>query len=212
MNPWLEIDAILAKHQGGLLFNQSLVDRERTCDISPCGLYRNVLRVIWDKSRKPKMFIGLNPSKADMERNDPTLLRCVDFAVQWDCGGLVMANACAYRSTDPQGMLSFEGDQIGPQNTLEFLNALAAECAGNPIAAWGKHADEVSCFMASGGTSAKPPSTTRGDFLKRFMGPLDCLRLNKDGSPQHPLYLPASLKPIPFNYKLADSAGCAGEK
>src|SRR5690349_14124989 len=111
-DPWIEIDALLTRHAGGALFSPPMGERERTCDISPCGLYRNVLRIIWDKSRKPKMFIGLNPSKADMKRNDPTVLRCVDFAIQWDCGGLVMCNAFAFRSTDPKAMMAFEGNKI----------------------------------------------------------------------------------------------------
>lgn len=177
---------------------------ERACHFSPCRTYRYSLRITWDAARKPQLFIGLNPSTADEENDDPTVRRCIDYAHRWGAGGLVMANACAYRATDPKAMLAFDGDQIGPKNTIEYLQRLASECAGNPVAAWGKHADKVPFFGASGGTSGKRPSTTRGDFLKRFMGPLDCLRLNKDGSPCHPLYLPATLTPIPFNY-----ASCA---
>lgn len=162
----------------------------RTCHFSPCRTYRYELRIIWDESRKPQMFIGLNPSTADEENDDPTIRRCINYAQQWGAGGLVMVNACAYRATDPKAMLAFPGDQVGPKNTIDYLESIAAQCQNKPIAAWGRHADKV-CI---------PGLPRRGWLLKNIMGPLDCLRINGDGSPCHPLYLPKELRPIPFNY------------
>lgn len=164
---------------------------ERTCHFSPCRTYRYELRIIWDQTKRPQMFIGLNPSTADEENDDPTVRRCIDFAQRWGAGGLVMVNACAYRATDPKAMLKFAGDQVGSENTIEYLERLAVGCQNKPIAAWGKHADEI---------VGRAWRRGRGQCLKALMGPLDCLRLNGDGSPAHPLYLPKTLTPIPFNY------------
>lgn len=164
---------------------------QRTCHFSPCRMYRYELRIIWDEARKPQMFIGLNPSTADEENDDPTIRRCIDYAQRWEAGGLVMTNACAFRATDPKVMLAHQGDPVGPENTTKYLERLAAGCQNKPIAAWGKHANDVKNILWTAG---------RGHFLKNIMGPLDCLRLNGDGSPAHPLYLPARLAPIPFNY------------
>lgn len=163
----------------------------RTCHFSSCRVYRYELRVIWDPKRKPKMFIGLNPSTADEVQDDPTVRRCINFARDWGCGGLIMTNAFAFRSTDPKIMLAHP-DPIGEENTPEYLRALARNCEGNPVAAWGKHAGSI----LQPGT----PDWHRGFYLRKKMGRLDCLSINLDGSPKHPLYLSKTLRPIPWNY------------
>lgn len=170
---------------------------ERTCHFSPCRKYRYVLKIIWDSSKKPQMILGLNPSSADEENDDPTIRRCIDFAQRWGAGGLVMCNAAAYRATDPRVMLAFDGDKVGEENTVAYLESIAAQCRNKPIAAWGKHASKI---FWQGHDGLSQCAWNRNQELKKFMGPLDCLRINGDGSPCHPLYLPASLTPIPWNY------------
>ena len=174
----------------------------RIAEFSDCMLYRNSLRIIWDLTRNPKMFVGLNPSTADQDQDDPTVRRCIDYAKRWGCGGLVMANACSYRATDPKVMLSFTGYPIGPENTIEYLKLLAAFCAGRPIAAWGKNLLKV-----HGG---KGQRVNRHDLLIRAIE-FDCLRVNKDGTPAHPLYLPATLMPAPFNYGKGETNAWRGD-
>src|SRR5690348_5710081 len=171
---------------------------QRTCHFSPCRKYRYELRITWNPAIPPQMFIGLNPSTADEENDDPTIWRCIDFSLRWGAGGLVMTNACAYRATDPKVMLAFKGDQVGPENTIRYLEKIAAGCMNKPIAAWGKNASKVRWASDSAGELCEC-EWNRHQELKKFMGPLHCLRLNKDGSPCHPLYLPADLKPFPFN-------------
>lgn len=155
----------------------------RTCAFSPCRTYRYELRIIWDVQRSPLMVIGLNPSKADENQDDPTLRRCQDFAHRWNHGGLVMTNLFAYRSTDPRAMLRFQGDAVGPDNDEALVRAVY-EC-NFVLCAWGKHG-------AHQGRAA-----TVYKRLHQF-ATLHCLRLNKDGSPEHPLYVPATTQPIPF--------------
>jgi len=38
------------------------------------------------------MIIGLNPSTADENENDPTITRCINFAKSWGYGGVCVTN------------------------------------------------------------------------------------------------------------------------
>jgi hypothetical protein len=161
-----------------------LVDRK--CHFSKDRAYRYSLEITWNPELKPQMFVGLNPSTADEEKDDATVRRCIDFAQAWGAGGLVMTNAFAFRATDPKVMMKHY-EPIGRENTLAYLSSVAMRCLNRPIACWGTMAN----FQ---------PAIRRGDYLKRFMGKLDCLQVTKDGHPSHPLYLKSDLVPIPFNY------------
>lgn len=152
------------------------------------------------------MFIGLNPSTATHEVTDPTVRRCIDYAQRWGAGGLIMTNCAAYRATDPKVMLAYAAasprdpmgnDPIGEENTIAYLKAIASKCLGNPIAAWGKHATKI---RWKGHDDLSECTLNRHQELKKHMGKLDCLEVNLDGTPSHPLYLKADLLPRPFNY------------
>lgn len=158
---------------------------ERCCHFSPCRRYRYALRITWDIG-PPQMFIGLNPSTADEYRDDPTVRRCIDFSRQWGRGGLIMANAFAFRATDPRDMFR-EAEPIGEKNTWQYLRDLAANCAGKPIAAWGRNVKK------------HPRVKGRQEAIMSALM-LDCLGLNRDGTPVHPLYLAKDTQRIPFNY------------
>ena len=75
---------------------------ERIAEFSDCLNYRISLLIRWDRTLPVQMLIGLNPSKADERRNDPTVLRGIDYCHRWNKGGLLMANAFAFRATDPR--------------------------------------------------------------------------------------------------------------
>ena len=47
---------------------------------SPCKKYRYVLWRVWDKSLGYVNFVCLNPSTADEIHNDPTIIRCINYA------------------------------------------------------------------------------------------------------------------------------------
>jgi hypothetical protein len=64
---------------------------------SPCGKYRYWLTRTWDLSRPTIAVIGLNPSKADLQRDDNTVRKCQEFARNWGYGRLLMLNLYAYR-------------------------------------------------------------------------------------------------------------------
>lgn len=136
--------------------------------------------------RQHVMFVGLNPSTADETQDDPTVRRCIRYAMAWGFDGLMMMNAFAFRATDPRVMIA-EPEPVGPAN--DFFLRVEAQRAGLVVVAWG----------------------TRARHLNRhnqlLSGPLHrmvhCLQQTKDGYPKHPLYLRKDLKPVPYYSKTA---------
>lgn len=140
---------------------------------SPCLTYRYRLTRIWDESLTTVVFILYNPSTADADKNDPTLRRCVGFAKDWGFGGLVLVNLFAFRSKQPKD-LQKALNPIGPDNESYLKAELPA------------HAEVVCAWGLQGGPI--PPWIIANSKRVVHLG------LCKDGSPKHPLYLPATTK------------------
>ena len=81
-------------------------------------------------------FIGLNPSTATEQQDDPTVRRCKNFARDWGFDGMVMLNAFAYRATDPNDMKRHDSP-VGTWNDL-YLQRWFRD-VWHVIAAWGTH-------------------------------------------------------------------------
>lgn len=164
----------------------------RQCLFSTDRLYRYQLHIQW--SHLPSLVvIGLNPSTADETQNDPTVRRCIGYARDMNRGGLLMLNMAAFRSTDPRGLLPL-ADPIGPDNTPHNLLrwALAASPDIPAIAAWGTNAGRTTALQA------------QAQAIKEAFPQLDCLRTSAAGYPVHPLYLPKSLRPVPYSMASPD--------
>lgn len=149
---------------------------------SDCELYRYRLWRVWDGSKPKVCFIMLNPSTATHEVLDPTITRCKKRAEALDYGGLEVVNLFALRSTDPKALyLSLA--PVGKGNFSQ-INLAATECHMT-ICAWGTHGKLLGIGEAiKGNMQTLHPEKTH------------YLKLNKDGSPAHPLYLDYKLKPI----------------
>lgn len=153
---------------------------DASCVFSPCRRWRYALRRVWDRTRAPLVVIGLNPSTADETHNDPTVRRCIDYALGWNTGGLVMLNAFAFRSTDPRGLRTVD-DPVGPDNDA----TLDAETRGRlVVCAWGVH--------------AAPFGRDRAVLALLAGRELHALGVTKDGHPRHPLYLRRDAVPTPY--------------
>jgi hypothetical protein len=141
--------------------------------------YRYVLSRIWDESKSMVMIIGLNSSTADETENDPTIIRCINFAKSWGYGGIYMLNLFGFRATLPKDMFNAK-EPIGKDND-KYIKKYSNIC-DKVICAWGNN----------------------GNYLNRSKEVLSkinntyYLKLNKTGEPAHPLYLQANLKPIKF--------------
>lgn len=147
--------------------------------ISPCGNYRYWLSRIWDESRPSGAWVMLNPSTADATVDDPTIRRIVGFSQSWGWGGAKVFNLFALRSSKPDAM-SEHPDPIGPDND-RHLQSIPQQLP--VIAAWGQWGDyldrgrRVRIMLAAAGVE------------------LQCLGLNKGGSPKHPLYVSGQVRP-----------------
>lgn len=144
--------------------------------ISRDQIYRYWLSRIWDDNLPLVGFIGLNPSTADHKLEDPTIIRCINFARKWNMGGLIMLNLFALRSTNPEGLYKHSIDPIGPKYDLVIIEQ--ANRLDLIVAAWGNHG------------SLKDRDREVQKFLKNK---LHALHINKTGSPKHPLYVKADI-------------------
>lgn len=148
--------------------------------VSACGLYRYWLTRVWDEALPQVCWVMLNPSTADATEDDPTVRRCLGFARSWGCGGIAVVNLFAFRATDPRALRRAKAP-VGPENDRH----IAEQAEGRRVvAAWG-----------TGGNYLGRDREVL--TLLRVLGrPVECLRLSAGGHPCHPLYLPASLRPV----------------
>ena len=146
--------------------------------------YRYLLQRCVGASQSRVLFIMLNPSSADEERNDPTIRRCIGFARDWGFGLLEVVNLFALMSTDPKGLLETE-DPVGPDNDATIQDAL--QRADKVILAWGnqgsRHRERAAQVMKMALDASTPHH----------------LGMTKLGFPRHPLLLPRSTRPTPFS-------------
>ena len=147
---------------------------------SDCRRWRYLLWRRWDASKPVANFLMLNPSTADERKLDPTCARARDYAERWGYGALIVTNVFGWRATDPERMKSAR-DPVGPGNDAAIVRA--AKEASLVVCAWGNHAS----FL-------ERSSQVRA-LLKKTRVQLHALRLNANGEPAHPLYLPGSLTP-----------------
>ncbi|EGF20712.1 MULTISPECIES: DUF1643 domain-containing protein [Streptococcus] len=141
--------------------------------------FRYILSRVWDEAKPTVLFIGLNPSTADENEDDPTIRKCINFAKSWGYGGILMANLFAYRATNPRVLYS-EQDPIGSDN--DFYIKEYADKSEMIIACWGNHGS----------------FNNRSHEVYGLVDSLHCLDTNKSGEPKHPLYIRNDAKPKPY--------------
>lgn len=166
-------------------------DVRRSARISAGGRYRYTLVRRWDfgaESRPPAQFIMLNPSTADADVDDPTIRRCVGFARALDAGGIVVVNLYAYRATKPADLWRAD-DPVGPDADL-YLSVVARRAVL-----------EDAPLIAAWGANAKPNRVAEALRVIDRCGATDrltALGLTASGAPRHPLYMPATARPVPY--------------
>lgn len=146
-------------------------------EFSECRKYRYCLWRIWDETLPKVMFIGLNPSTANEETDDPTIRRVIAFAKKWGYGGVYMMNCFSYVSTDPRELSTVEDRYMNDVRIAEKSKEVA-----EIIFAWGSFGE------AKG----------RASVLSVLYPNARALVINKDGSPRHPLYVRTDTIPVPF--------------
>ena len=174
--------------------------------LSSCGAYRWLLhRPI--PSREPSsgqrrllLFIGLNPSRADERRDDPTLRRLQGFAHRWGYHHLVVLNLFARISPSPS-LLCKCAEPIGADND-QTLRSWFQQWAQHPTwdlwLGWGvgggfRQRDEAVLNMLN------DVSDQRGVLPAPFV-----TGLTKAGYPRHPLYLPSEVQRVAWAVRFLD--------
>jgi len=161
-----------------------------TASFSACGHYRWWLERLWQPEAPRLLFIGLNPSRADGQRDDPTLRRLLGFAQRWGYGSFEVLNLFARISPSP-AVLRRAADPVGPQTDAWIRQRLAAQPEASLWLGWGNHGAWRDRDRA---------------VLPLLAGrPLWVLGLTASGHPRHPLYVAGTvvLQPLPWHNPLA---------
>ena len=153
---------------------------------SPCGQYRWWLERLWQPAAPRLLFIGLNPSRADGQRDDPTLRRLVGFAQGWGYGSLEVLNLFARVSASPP-VLRRVADPVGADTDDWIQRRLAAQPEATLWLGWGNQG-------AWRGRDQEVLALVQGRALW-------ALGLTAAGQPRHPLYVASdvALQPLPWH-------------
>lgn len=159
-----------------------------TAVFSECGLYRYRLERYFDGGDGTLTFCMLNPSTADAEKNDPTVRRCVGYAMRWGFARLIVVNIFAWRDTDPKKMKEAE-DHLGYAGIVGDDNDEAISRAFR----------EATFRVCAWGACAFPFVAKRQEEMISKYGatyPLFCLGRTAFGAPKHPLYIKGDVVPV----------------
>ena len=174
--------------------------------LSACGSYRWVLhrpipsRDHRSEPRRVLLFVGLNPSRADGLRDDPTLRRLQRFSEHWGYHHLVVLNLFARISPSPS-LLCRCAEPIGAENDL-ILHSWFQQWAQQPTwdlwLGWGvggrlMQRDQAVLRMLN------EVSDQRGVLPPPFV-----TGLTKAGDPRHPLYLPSDVQRVAWAVPFLD--------
>lgn len=143
--------------------------------------YRFALWRKWDLELPQLVVIGLNPSTATEDEDDPTVTRCTNLARREKCGALVMLNLFAFRATDPNVMLR-EPDPVGQHTDTVMRHYIHDPSTKIVVAAWGIHGVHMN----------------RDRQVARMFRSLVCYDVNMNGTPKHPLYQRADAPLMPY--------------
>lgn len=154
-----------------------LVRREGKAGVayfSKDGFYRYALERRWAEGVRTILWIMLNPSVADHDRDDLTIKKCIGFSKAWEACALRVVNIFAYISTDPKELLSW-GDPEGSLNQL-VLEAAGQDC-DKVICAWGGLPRQL----------ARQSWPMRQRLKELYADKMQCLGRTADGYwPRHP--------------------------
>ena len=156
----------------------SVLTPHRSAAISRCGRYRWWLRRTFPDVEPGLVvcFLMLNPSTADVRRDDPTIRRCLAFARAWGFAILDVRNLFAWRATDPRELLAAPNPTGGTRGDRELEAASNADLI---VAAWGSWV----------------PFARDREALALLRGRrLMCLGRTRNGQPRHPLYVRANTR------------------
>jgi hypothetical protein len=137
-------------------------------NFSDCGLFRFSLWRVWRPDFPCLMLIGLNPSTANANTDDPTIRRIRMLAQNNGYGGFYMTNLFPFITPYPE-QLAISDKYLVLNDAM--LTEISRMC-GAVVFCWGN-------FKTFG----------RDEAVKSMFPDALCFGKNANGSPKHPLYL-----------------------
>jgi hypothetical protein len=153
---------------------------------------RFILRRTWNPLIPKVGFCLTNPSKAGESIDDPTSWKLQTYGRLWGFGGIVLVNAFSWCATDPKEL---HGRVESPETVLlnwDYIAEAANTC------------EVIVCGWGRNGTIDGRAQKIRS-LLLPWAPKIKALRFIAGNEPEHPLYLPAKLKPI--DYSLCAACG-----
>ena len=170
--------------------------------ISEDGHYRWWLCRSWEQGEGLLLFIGLNPSRADGDRDDPTLRRLIGFARRWGYRELLVLNLFARISPSPAALRRVK-DPVGSRN-----DAVLEQCCS----CWTQRPDwDLWCGWGVSGCWRHRDQDLRSLLLPLMAERQRChpsasgllsIDLTRGGHPRHPLYSPSQSTLKPFAWAI----------
>ena len=171
---------------------------KKRATISNCNKYRYELHREWDKDKGKVLFIMLNPSTADGDKDDLTTIRCINFAKKWGYGGIMIGNIYPFRAKRPKDLRKWIKQDRDDNYKTGLGITFARDENKNHVKEMAEQADIIVCAWGCNYKEGIPDWVSDIDSK---MG-LHYLELCDDGfTPKHPLgNLSKDL--VPIKYKL----------
>lgn len=148
-----------------------------TAYITPDEKDRLWLGRVWGTGARYALIVGMNPSVARPDMDDPTIRRDIGFAQRWGFDGVFKTNVSTYRATNPKMLLAADVRLAHPDN-LFVARKMAGRCS--------------KVVLAYGAIHPKLESLAKEYVaaLRAICPELWCFGRTKAGHPKHTLYLP----------------------
>ena len=166
---------------------------ERHACFSSCGCFRITLTrsglngFLGNKPERTIIFVMLNPSTANSDEDDPTIRRCISFALDTGHDNLVVVNLFPIISPYPEVLENYAenyGNESLLNNDYWMRVELIQKDVDMVVCAWGG-------FPVAGNRAAAVL-----DLIKGAGHTPMCLGITKAGAPRHPLYIKRGTVPV----------------
>lgn len=175
-----------AKHDPGGKVRTALPAGMRgDAEFSPCGRYRYWLSRQWGNGSRFALFVGMNPSTATGDLNDPTITREIGFTKNLGLDWYIKMNVGDYRATNPND-LAAHGVVPCSDGNLSRIIEMASEAAF--------------VIMAHGilPQPLQPAGRELIHELKSHGLALHCFGTTKAGWPRHLLYVKGDARLVSY--------------
>jgi len=140
--------------------------------------HRLFLTRVWNESKPLVLYIGLNPSTANSSKDDPTVKKLIKLTDFNGYGGFHLLNLFTLITSKPKVLKeTFESKGLS-----EIIHYSAHTFFKD-------YYDQVECVIAMWGNLVPKQIQFRPEEIKQQFPNLLCFDINKNGSPQHPLFI-----------------------